>query len=169
MTIAEMEAAALEIKTETVAKANTADRVGTLFEGIVEHLAIYESGTFVLNAAGNDITGSDVGITLEQSGATAIIRIPTTKMLKLWQGLTFKVDLDDYSDGKSDGVIQHCTLSVAYRPLYDKNNCINYNDGENGWIGLITTITSTYFEITLTQVGIGLAITSQFHTTQQLP
>jgi len=50
---------------------------------------------------------------------------------------------------------------------FDGSNCINLNDAfGNGWTGLITTITSTYFEITFTQIGAGLDITSQMHTIQ---
>lgn len=123
----------------------------------------FESKTFALNAAGTSIAGSDAGITLEQSGATAIIRIPTAKTLKLWQGLTFEA-LTTYSDGRSDGAIHVCTGVLAGAISSNNLNCIYVDNGfGNGWQGKITTITSTYFEITLTQIGIGLSITGKMH------
>lgn len=137
----------------------------------------FESGTFVLNAAGTSITGSITGstaeITLEVSGAAAVIRIPTAKTLKLWQGLTFETaNSAKWSDGNSNGAIQWCSGSAIEDAFgSDKNNCIHIKISDGGfplstligWTGLITTITSTYFEITLTQVGAGLLITGKFH------
>jgi hypothetical protein len=43
----------------------------------------FESKTFVLNAAGESIAGSDAGITLINPGANPTIRVTTTKKLKL--------------------------------------------------------------------------------------
>lgn len=234
----------------------------------------FKSGTFVLNAAGNSIVGSDAGITLEKAAdvtplGTAIIRIPTTKTLKsvsLSVGLngmstasytvtkgggfdnlftlsingvstsntyiynpnstdvlnvsrlqaflnanfpnftasisvnTFTITASKningtqfsvtiilsggappstisgiytefinsfggiFSTGISDGINQSSIDFNSYQrsPI----TCIRLISGADGWIGIITAITATYFEITLTKVGAGLAITSQFHTTQ---
>lgn len=137
---------------------------------VKEEGIVYQSKTFVLNAAGTSIVGSDAGITLEQSGAIAIIRIPTTKTLKLWQGMgrhTGNLANTNCCNGRSDGQIQnsitHWNNGLIFESYIDINNCIALYNISDAWEGLITTITSTYFEITLTKVGIGLAISCQMH------
>ncbi len=69
-----------------------------------------------------------------------------------------------YSDGRSDSIIQTCTLRGAINNGADASNCINIQDGFfNGWTGKITNIQPTFYEITFTQVGTGLAITGKWH------
>lgn len=123
----------------------------------------FESKTFVLSADGTDITGSDAGITLEVSGAAAKIRIPTTKTLKLAH-INVKTPTDSGSNGTDNGIIAN---SISLAPTAGlsiaQTVSINVDALGDGWTGKITIITSTYFEITFTQVGAGLAITGQMH------
>lgn len=142
------------------------------FVDLIDTLGVggtFESKTFALNAAGTDITGSTTGITLEVSGAAAKIRIPTTKTLKLAH-ITAKDDAstNKASIGKDDGVkadsMTAYTAGATLRVSASLTASIDVNGGgTDGWTGLITTITSTYFEITFTQVGAGLAITGNMH------
>lgn len=100
---------------------------------------------------------------------TFIITIPTAKKLKLWQGLTFAdSDNDILSDGRSNQIINSVIAlpNGVYVSGVNNPKCIHINDGINGWRGLITTINNTSFDITLTQIGAGLAITGQIHLTE---
>jgi hypothetical protein len=128
---------------------------------------VYESKTFLLNAAGESIAGSDAGITLINPGANPTIRVTTTKELKLGFFNTIKTSDTFGSDGKSDGTIQNCQVSLGASAddIIDQINCINVlDDGAgDGWTGAISAINPTSFDITLTQVGAGLDITGQMH------
>ena len=123
----------------------------------------FESGTFTLSADGTAATGG----TLINPGANPTLRITTAKRLKLWYGnIAFLSLINIGSDGRSDGVINNNLNRKSDDGTLenDQINCINVQDaGGNGWTGLITAINDTSFDITFTQVGVGLAITGQWH------
>lgn len=121
-----------------------------------------ENGTFTLSADGMSATGG----VLVNPGTNPKLKITTTKKLKLWQGLVFKtVSTTVYSDGRSDGIIQNCTANKPVSVVnVDINNCINVEDGTgNAWVGLITSIRDTEFDITFIKQGLGLDITGKWH------
>lgn len=95
-----------------------------------------------------------------------ILTIPTTKKLKLWQGLTKYNSY--FSSGISDGIINQCnSINSALGTKFDLSNNINVNNNPNGWTGIISQKSDTSFDITLIQIGTGLSITSQFHLIEQ--
>ena len=118
---------------------------------------------------GNEVTNG-INTTTINNNYAWIVTFPTSKRLKLWQGLTFETaNPNQYSDGNSDGVIQWCSGNGVNGSgiSSDDSTCINVSDGfvGNGWTGqvLLANIRAIEFDTILTQVGAGLAITGQWH------
>lgn len=124
-----------------------------------------ESGTFTLNAAGTAVTGT--GVTLITPGEDAVVRIATTKKMKL--AFFHALDDGEYqngSRGQSDGLIQSCIFNNTVIFIgFDHKFCIIVGDNINGWEGqvLLANITDTYFDIAFAREGAGVDITGQYH------
>ena len=151
---------------------NTTGATGviTVKSGVTLTLDTLTVGTW----ANTDTVTNGTNITTVASIPTWIITIPTAKRLKLWQGMT----VDDsnskiFSNGISNGNIQYSSGGRfnGGTPLiftsFTLAIFVSNLDTGNDWTGLITDIRATEFDITLTQVGVGLAITSQFHLQEQ--
>lgn len=136
----------------------------------------FENKTFYLNAAGTDITGSDLGITLEVSGNNPVIRIPTVKTLKLLHILVSDASTLNCSQGMSNGPSSGGFLNTCITTLNkdashsfgytDTSSCVDiYEDANqnNGRFAEVTTITPTYFEITFSKAGASMDITGQMY------
>jgi|SRR3989304_5819334 len=125
-------------------------------------VVLYTEGAWT---AGDNITTSGGGNTIVASVTNYIITIPTAKTLKLF--LSSTLSGSRISQGRSDGTIQN---SIAFGSGVSPSQvyCIYFGIASS-WTGqvLLANIRATEFDITLTQVGAGLAITSQFHLQEQ--
>src|SRR3990172_4675311 len=79
----------------------------TVSGGVIQTAAISNAGTGYTTGDTVAIAGGTGGTINVATIEPVIIRIPTTKALKLWQGLSFlSYDSRFNSDGRSDGLIQ---------------------------------------------------------------
>lgn len=127
-----------------------------------------ENGLFTLNAAGTAATVNGNPVVLGGTAASPILTISTTKQLKLWFGLTRYLPggIGEFSDGRSDGVIQNSVANGGNPNNPDSLNAITVIDSitqVDGWTGLITAINANSYTITFTKVGLGVNITGYWH------
>lgn len=136
---------------------------------------VYQNGTFTLSADGLVGSGEVGGAPATYNPVTKVMTFTTTKELKLWHGITTQQNpfgSTSFSDGRSDGVIQNSSVftvilgfpnqAIATSDFINTINVSDANTGD-GWTGIITDIRATEFDITFTQLGIGLEIKGQMH------
>jgi len=132
-------------------------------------VVLYTEGAWT---AGDNITTSGGGNTIVASVTNYIITIPTAKRLKLANIHSVNnATSDDYSIGIDNGISVSYIANQSGIGVYSEIGVVSIsvfdNSGTDYCTGLITDIRATEFDITLTQVGAGLAITSQFHLQEQ--
>ena len=149
---------------------NTTGATGviTVKSGVTLTLDTLTVGTW----ANTDTVTNGTNITTVASIPTWIITIPTAKRLKLANIHSVNnATSDDYSIGIDNGISVSYIANQSGIGVYSEIGVVSIsvfdNSGTDYCTGLITDIRATEFDITLTQVGVGLAITSQFHLQEQ--
>ena len=144
------------------------DYEGVVFNGGSTDVGevIFESGSFTLSADGSTATLGMNGATpsshpvIDNGDGTFTITIPTAKTLKL-AFFNIKIPNNSTSSGIDNGIIHNVNHGI--QGTDNQTVSIKAYSNPNETTGLITDIRATEFDITLTQVGAGVAITSQFH------